>query len=600
MQTPRQQARAFVETQQQFQLGFLPSEQSHPRTKTLSQTIAGDTAAGIEQILAVDEDIVARMREVLAAGLLDSLVEAMQASIRQGGRILFSGCGATGRLSILLDAMWRRFWQGLAREKPDLAAVCDAAAMEPRTESLITGGDRALIRSVENFEDFQSFGRRQMNDLGVGSNDTVVAVSEGGETSSVIGSAWAGVEAGARVFFVFNNPADLLSKHIRRSAELINHPAVTAIDLTSGPMAVAGSTRMQATTAEQLLLSSALERLLRRVLAERLGESDRRAMGLDAEESEDCATRFDRLSRGLRQPASLKALAKITEREETLYRRGGRVTYFADAYLLDILTDTTERAPTFMLPPFRTADDSTSPPSWAFLKHPAMDTPDAWRHVFAREIRGLEWDRETYQALGAPGRICDSPPPLAGEQILRFAIGREDDPSRYEGVESLAMAVLAGGEVASALAEDSAFRKGFETCSQRFRERAVLAIGPDETPQTALETLHVPCPSMPSLLKIWEHLAVKLCMNTLSTATMARMGRVAGNWMVCAEATNKKLIDRGTRLIQSFTGVDYLRACEALHEVLAEQAARGDRRRAPEPPSVLAIRKLDPDNEVCR
>ncbi|MBR2065797.1 MAG: hypothetical protein IJ983_01770, partial [Kiritimatiellae bacterium] len=38
-------------------------------------------------------------------------------------------------------------------------------------------------------------------------------------------------------------------------------------------------------------------------------------------------------------------------------------------------------------------------------------------------------------------------------------------------------------------------------------------------------------------------MALKLMLNTLSTAVMARMGRVHGNWMTCLAMSNKKLID---------------------------------------------------------
>ena len=47
------------------------------------------------------------------------------------------------------------------------------------------------------------------------------------------------------------------------------------------------------------------------------------------------------------------------------------------------------------------------------------------------------------------------------------------------------------------------------------------------------------------------HLLVKLTMNTVSTGTMAKMGRVWGNWMIQVLPTNKKLIDRSTRIIQN-------------------------------------------------
>ena len=60
----------------------------------------------------------------------------------------------------------------------------------------MAGGDFALIKSVEGFEDFTAFGKKQIGDLGVSDRDAVFAITEGGETSFVIGTAWKGIDAG--------------------------------------------------------------------------------------------------------------------------------------------------------------------------------------------------------------------------------------------------------------------------------------------------------------------------------------------------------------------------------------------------------------------
>ncbi len=599
MTTARQKAKTFLREESQFHLGFLPTEQSHPRTVELSRTLQEDIVSGIGQILDVDEDIVVMARAVLARESFASLVEAMGQSLQAGGRILFSGCGATGRLSILLEAMWREFWQGLAREFPDLAEQACAEDMEARVLSIMTGGDRALIRSVENFEDYQQFGRQQMAEIGLNDNDTVVAISEGGETSSVIGTAWGGVEAEASVFFVFNNPAELLSERIERSGALIRHPNVTVLDLTTGPMAVAGSTRMEATTAELLIVGAALEETIRSRFEGLGDETQRRRLGLDGGRHADYAAFFEQRLVELQGLANRQTLAEICQAEQTLYEQAGRVTYFADGFLLDLLTDTTERAPTFMLPPFRPADNRHAPPSWAFVKHPYLPTPQAWAKVLRRPMRTLEWEPETYRQLGAAESICQRPPALGQQELLRFEIGCEEEPSRFETSASLAMAVLVGQEVTTHLHSENRFLQAFAQQAKPFAQCGVLALGPAPPEDLPGFRWHIAYDHRPSPIGLWDHLAVKIVMNTISTATMARMGRVAGNWMVFAEATNKKLIDRGTRLIQSFTGADYITACETLHAVLEELAAWEDPSRAPEPPSVLAIRKLKPDGEIA-
>lgn len=51
--------------------------------------------------------------------------------------------------------------------------------------------------------------------------------------------------------------------------------------------------------------------------------------------------------------------------------------------------------------------------------------------------------------------------------------------------------------------------------------------------------------------------AQKLILNMITTSTMIQLGRVKGNRMVNMQLTNKKLVDRGTRMIVEETGLDY-------------------------------------------
>ena len=45
-------------------------------------------------------------------------------------------------------------------------------------------------------------------------------------------------------------------------------------------------------------------------------------------------------------------------------------------------------------------------------------------------------------------------------------------------------------------------------------------------------------------------------------SAMAKMGRVWSNWMIQVLPTNKKLIDRSTRIIAELAGIPYEQACE--------------------------------------
>jgi N-acetylmuramic acid 6-phosphate etherase len=69
---------------------------------------------------------------------------------------------------------------------------------------------------------------------------------------------------------------------------------------------------------------------------------------------------------------------------------------------------------------------------------------------------------------------------------------------------------------------------------------------------------------------LFYHLAVKLIFNAVSTATMGRMGRIRGNWMIQVATSNKKLIDRSVRIIAEIAGISYERACAELYRTMAE------------------------------
>jgi N-acetylmuramic acid 6-phosphate etherase len=48
--------------------------------------------------------------------------------------------------------------------------------------------------------------------------------------------------------------------------------------------------------------------------------------------------------------------------------------------------------------------------------------------------------------------------------------------------------------------------------------------------------------------------AQKLVLNMISTSTMIKLGRVKGNKMVDMQLSNKKLVNRGIRMIMEATG----------------------------------------------
>lgn len=596
----RQAAEHFLHNETPFHLGDMLTEQSHPVTRLLSQTLEKNTADGIELLLRVDDDIPPVIDRVLASMQFAKLQTDIHGTLQRGGRIVFSGCGATGRLAILLDAAHRKFCAKAAARLPGHRDFFMTLAEQ--THAIMTGGDFALIRSVESFEDYISFGQRQAQDAGLCPDDCLVAISEGGETSSVIGTIHGALAAGSRTHFLFNNPAELLVRKVERSRNVITDPRVNILDLATGPMAVAGSTRMQATTIELLIAGLAFEAALFDFLSERLPapvvQSIFSAKPLPAEG----AARFRQLLQQMRSPENIRALAAWVDFERDIYAGSGLVTYFADEYILDIFTDTTERSPTFKIPPFRSTLEPDDPVSWAFVKDPLRDADSAWRNLLGREPRCIAWTPDDYRAMGAAERIIQNPPKIDRGRLGAYVIGCEPDPSRTAVRPNAAIAFLVGDEAAHFEARETPddWQRAFERTASGFDCRAAILIGPARRGVAGDAdarlghyrrfVIEAGIPSSP--LKIYAHLAAKLALNNVSTATMGKLGRLSGNWMAHVDASNKKLIDRSIRLVSELAEVDYRTACHALFETLDEMSAWPESRRKTVSPAAHTVRRL--------
>ncbi|MBO4288212.1 MAG: sugar phosphate isomerase [Kiritimatiellae bacterium] len=563
--TARASARDFIDNEKQFHLGFLPTEQSNPITATLEEDFARSTLAGVQCLQRGDRQIPITMRHVFAGEKFEKLVSSMVETLKAPkGRIIFSGCGATGRLSILLESMWRDFFYRRAAElTPAERALAD------RSASIMTGGDFALIKSVEFFEDYAEGGRRQAAALQVGEGDTFVAITEGGETSSVLGTLRYASEHGAKCFLVFNNPADLLRGYLDRCREAIDDPKVTVLDIYCGSMSVAGSTRMQATSSEQLLGSCALEAALVRVLPRFANET-----------AKDYTLAFENLLAGLESPGGRAGLVKAIEFEKSVYEKHGRITYLADACMLDLFTDNTERSPTFMLPPLRSSRDRNLAQSWAFVKNPLHPTEACWSEMMRRHPRCLEFTADDARSLKMPQRFIDSPPLIKYSDLITYMIGNEPAPERIKGYERAAAVILTVGD------RPAGYLAAADRLAAAWPEKIYFHIGPEQT-----EGICIKMPIASSPLEIWKHLAVKLAFNNLSTGTMAAMGRVAGNWMSWVSVSNKKLIDRGIRLLVELGGISYEEAAQRLFSA-SEWIAAQDWTGKEEPCAVQVALKL--------
>lgn len=547
-------AKDFIENEKQFHLGVIPTEQSNPRTRNLSATIAKDTAAGIKMILSADTDIPTVTAKAFETLEFKSLVKDIKRVITERKKVVFSSVGASGRMAIQLDGAWRLFWTSLIDKLPtrkeEFVEICECC------NSFTTGGDRALVRSVENFEDYMTFGRQQVVEAGVGKGDVLVGLAECGLSASINGSVLEADDRGCTTYYLYCNPKEILCKHLDRVRVVFERPNIIPISIFVGNMAVSGSTRMQVTTVELLTAGAAIELACAEWLNENLTADELKVVGVAALKSEEYPKAFQKLLDTLSSGAALEGLTKAVEFETATYKANGLITYLTHDYLLDILTDTTERQPTFTLPPFRKFADTTSAISWAYAKDPLYPGTVAWQHVYRRPIKGLEWTSEDYVRMGAAQAIIDNPPSVGAEEVYEYCVGNEDDPSRYSRKPSNLVCMDING---SANADVLAW---YNKYLPSFGGGVVIRMGNIPEGKIAENEIYIPVEIPRTCTELMTHLMVKLTFNLLSTATMAKMGKVWSNWMIQVLPTNKKLIDRSVRVIAELAKISYQEACE--------------------------------------
>ena len=163
--------------------------------------------------------------------------------------------------------------------------------------------------------------------------------------------------------------------------------------------------------------------------------------------------------------------------------------------------------------------------------------------MMRRHPRCLEFTSEDARSLKMPQRFIDSPPLIKYSDLITYMIGNEPAPERIQGYARAAAVIL------RVPGETPEFIGAANRLAAAWPEKAEFGF---------------PFPIADSPLEIWKHLAVKLAFNCLSTGTMAAMGRVAGNWMSWVSISNKKLIDRGIRLLVELGGISYEEAAQRL------------------------------------
>lgn len=444
----------------QFRLGHLTTEQSHYLTKSLSDLCDSNLSLALKRLKEVDLLALSKISD--QSHRLKSLSCSIKKTLDSGHKIFLCGCGATGRLALTLETLFRKSFP----------------ANSNQIVSFMAGGDYALIKSVESFEDNAEFGARQLAELGFKNGDLLISSSEGGETNFVIGATIAASKKSTnKPYFLFCNPKREL-RNITRSANIFSNKSIRSYSLPVGPMALSGSTRMQATTCLLMFIGIPLLNFnLPELEVEKLFK--------------DYVIQLKKIN--------YQKLSRLITKEYQCYQDEEIINYIANAdHAISILTDTTERSPTFSLNAFESKNERHR--SFAYLV--VADTKNsrqAWNYMLGREPRGLNWTGLKTS--------------LELNNIYDFDISEQSKVRR-----------------------------------EKFKARSFHITSDKKRLGFKLDSVFVPF-SVFIQEPLFEHLMIKLLLNAHSTLLMGKMGRYYSNVMTWVKPSNLKLIDRSIRYI---------------------------------------------------
>ena len=204
-------------------LARLKTEQVNPKFAGLDSMSPREILSAINS---ADAEVATAVANEISS--IEVSVNKIVERMRSGGRIIYIGAGTSGRLGVL-DAS----------ECGPTFSVGNNLVI-----GLIAGGDHALRNPIEGAEDSKAEAVRQLKEIGLNANDSLIGIAASGRTPYVIGGLEYAKEIGALA----------ISLACNKNAE-ISKAADIKIEVDTGSEILSGSTRMKAGTAQKLVLN---------------------------------------------------------------------------------------------------------------------------------------------------------------------------------------------------------------------------------------------------------------------------------------------------------------------------------------------------------
>ena len=205
------------------ELDKIATEQRNPRTAHIDEV---STLEMVTLINSEDHRVADAVQEVLPQ--IAEAVDLIAERLSSGGRLVYVGCGTSGRLGIL-DAS----------ECPPTYNVSPELV-----QGLIAGGFPAIFKAVECAEDSRELGEEDLKKIAFSDKDVLCGLAASGRTPYVLGAMAYAKQIGASVIAV----TCCKGSQIDRAADI-------GIAPEPGPEVVTGSTRMKSGTAQKMVLN---------------------------------------------------------------------------------------------------------------------------------------------------------------------------------------------------------------------------------------------------------------------------------------------------------------------------------------------------------
>ncbi len=204
-------------------LSSIKTEQKNRRTENIDRL-------STDKILSLMNEEDKRVAYAVEKELIfiEKAVDLIYEAISAGGRLIYCGCGTSGRLGIL-----------------DAVECPPTFGTDPElVQGIIAGGIGAIVKAVEGAEDNYSMGEEDLRAIKFSNKDVLVGIAASGRTPYVIGAVRYAKEIGAGTVSLTGCPGSELHK--------LTDVSIAPI---TGPEVITGSTRLKCGSAQKMVLN---------------------------------------------------------------------------------------------------------------------------------------------------------------------------------------------------------------------------------------------------------------------------------------------------------------------------------------------------------